>query len=87
MECRTELHFDKNDLQWLMRCLQIPKRVVCQQGTVSNGMEELYILLRRWPTRGGAHADMAHMFGRNPSELSHFQQSDGHYLRDSPPSY
>ena len=34
VECRTELRFHKDDLQSLIRCLQTPERIVCQQGTV-----------------------------------------------------
>ena len=43
VECRTELRFDQYNLQSLIRCLQIPERIVCQQGTVCRGMEGLCI--------------------------------------------
>ena len=68
VECRTELRFGKNDLPLLLRCLQIPEQVVCQQGTVCSGMEGLCIVLKRlaYPCR---YTDMAHRFGRNPPEL------------------
>ena len=59
VECRTELWFGKNDLPLLLRCLQIPEQVVCQQGTVCSGMEGLCIVLKRlaYPCR---YTDMAH---------------------------
>ena len=68
VECRTELRFDKNDLPLLMRYLQIPERIVCEQGTVCDGMESLCILLKRlaYPCR---YIDMTRRFGRNPTEL------------------
>jgi hypothetical protein len=68
VESRTELRFDKNDLPLLMRYLQIPERIVCEQGTVCDGMESLCILLKRlaYPYR---YIYMTRRFGRNPTEL------------------
>lgn len=67
-ECRTELRFDKDDLELLSDCLQIPAQFRCQQRTVCDGKEALYILLKRlaYPCR---YTDMVPRFGRNPSEL------------------
>ena len=81
VECRTGLWFD-NGLPLLLRCLQIPKQVVCEQGTVCSGMEGLCTVLKRL-AYSCRYTDMAHRFGRNPSELCHLQQSDGQYLRDT----
>ena len=68
VECNTELRFEKKDLPTLMRCLQIPEELVCEQGTVCSGMESLCIFLKRlaYPCR---YTDMVYRFGRSPSEL------------------
>ena len=68
VECKTELRFEKSDLHLLMQCLQIPGRIVCQQGTVCSGLEGLCIFLKRlaYPCR---YTDMAYRFGRSASEL------------------
>ena len=67
-ECKTELRFDKHDLDSLFHCLRIPQQFVCQQRTVCNGMEALCIFLKRlaYPCR---YTDMVPRFGRNPTEL------------------
>ena len=88
VECRTELRFDKDYLQSLIRCLQIPERIVCQQGTVCSGMEGLCILLRKlaYPCRYTCRYGTS-VCTKSVGAASHFQQSYGHRLRDSPSSY
>ena len=67
-ECKTELRFAKDDLDLLFECLEIPQKITCQQRTICNGKEGLYILLKRlaYPCR---YTDMVPRFGRNPTEL------------------
>ena len=61
-ECKTELRFE------LFECLEIPPFIICQQRTICNGKEGLYILLKRlaYPCR---YTDVLPRFGRNPTEL------------------
>lgn len=67
-ECKTELRFAKDDVDLLFECLEIPPKTTCQQRTICNGKEGLYILLKRlaYPCR---YTDLVPRFGRNPTEL------------------
>ncbi len=71
VECNTELWFQKRDLPVLMRYLQIPEELVCEQGTICRGMELEFM---HFPEDVGLplfcrYTDMVHRFGRSPLEL------------------
>ncbi|XP_031554794.1 uncharacterized protein LOC116291725 [Actinia tenebrosa] len=68
-DCETMFRFQKNDMEHLLDCLQIPEHFVCSQRTKATGMEALMILLRRlaYPNRW---CDLVPIFGRPESELS-----------------
>ncbi|KAK3734696.1 hypothetical protein QZH41_002116 [Actinostola sp. cb2023] len=68
-ECIAEFRVKKRDLPLLADMLQIPDSFVCDQGSVSEGMEGLCMLLRRlsYPCR---YSDMIPRFARPTPVLS-----------------
>ena len=68
-ECLAEFRVKKRDLETLSDDLQIPCSFTCDQGSVSDGMEGLCMLLRRlaYPCR---YSDIIPRFGRPIPVLS-----------------
>jgi len=68
-ECLAEFRFHKYDVPVLLEALQLPQSFTCHQGTICDGIEALYITLRRfaYPCR---YSDLIPRFGRPVPELS-----------------
>ena len=47
-ECLAEFRFQSSDIHVLANALDIPQTIVCDQGTVCDGIEGLCMLLRRF---------------------------------------
>ena len=72
-ECISEFRFEKNDIYFLSEVLEIPKFVVCYNGTKVAAVEALCIFLKRfaYPCR---YLDMISRFGRPVPELCFFSK-------------
>ncbi|XP_015770202.1 PREDICTED: uncharacterized protein LOC107348667 [Acropora digitifera] len=68
-QCETMFRFQKDDMELLLKVLEIPAMYICSQRTVATGMKALMILLRRlvYPNRW---CDLVDVFGRSNSDLS-----------------
>lgn len=68
-ECKAEFRFEKTDIPLLAEVLGIPEKFICNQGTRSEGIEGLCMLLKRltYPCR---YSDMIPRFQRPVPELS-----------------
>ena len=68
-KCLAEFRFHKSDILVLLDILQLPQTVICRQGTNCNGIEGIFIALRRvaYPCR---YSDLIQWFGRPVVELS-----------------
>lgn len=62
-ECKAEFRFEKHDIYTLAESLDIPDAFVCEQRSVSDGVEGLCMLLRRfaYPCR---YSDIIPRFGK-----------------------
>ena len=61
--------FNKNDIRTLHQKLRIPKNVNLENGSVVSGIDALCMFLRRMAYPGRL-VDLAHFFGRAPSDIS-----------------
>ena len=68
-ECKAEFRFAKMDIPLLAEALGIPEKFICHQGTRSEGIEGLCMLLKRltYPCR---YSDLIPRFGRPVPVLS-----------------
>lgn len=80
-ECETFFRFKKDDIPMLKDALNIPHKVVCENGTTCSGIEGLCILLRRltYPNR---LKDMSKIFERPHTEISHIVNCVLHMIYD-----
>ena len=62
-ECKAEFRFHKEDIPVLAEVLGLPETFTCSQGSVTNGIEGLCIMLKRfsYPCR---YSDLIPRFGR-----------------------
>ena len=67
-ECLSEFRVAKTDIPRLVRVLQIPDDIICENGTKACALEGLCILLKRfaYPCR---YSDLIPRFGRSKPEL------------------
>ena len=61
-ECKAEFRFRKTDIPLLAEALRIPEKFTCSQGTTSDGIEGLCMVLKRlsYPCR---YSDLIPRFG------------------------
>ena len=68
-ECLAEFRFHKNDVPFLLEALQLPQSFTCHQETICDGIEALWITLRRFPYPC-KYSDLIPRFGHPVAELS-----------------
>ena len=61
-ECKTEFCFDKEDIPVLAEVLGLPESFTCSQGSVTNGIEGLCIMLKRF-SYSCRYSDLIPRFG------------------------
>ena len=81
-ECKAEFRVKKGDIPVLAEALGIPDSFICDQGTVSDGVEGLCLLLRRfaYPCR---FSDLIHRFGRPVPVLSMISSTVMDFIYDN----
>ena len=57
-QCFTEFCFTKRDTPWLSDALQLPRKIVCCQGTVANNIEAMRILLTHYMPKLPSHRNL-----------------------------
>ena len=68
-ECKSEFRLEKEDISFAADALQVPAKFRCPQGTVSDGIERFFILLKRL-AYSCQYFDLVDRFVRPLPELS-----------------
>ena len=81
-ECKAEFRFSKPDIPLLAEALGIPEKFTCSQGTTSDGIEGLCMVLKRlsYPCR---YSDLIPRFGRPVPVLSMINNTVLDYIYDA----
>ena len=81
-ECKAEFRFRKTDIPLLAEALRIPEKFTCSQGTTSDGIEGLCMVLKRlsYPCR---YSDLIPRFGRPVPVLSMINNAVLDYIYDA----